>query len=220
MSNNCVIIGDIKKSRNLENWEKVFIKLDQALGKINRGFSKFIVVDFKPTVGDEFQGVLTTPEKGYEIYRSIRDELQIDIYFGIGVGKIEKPFTQEVGMRGSAFYRARDALELCKKKNRNIFIKSSDTFNLTDDTINTLLRFIEVFENSWTKRQREIINYYRLHPNYTYEQLSRHFGFSKQTASKVLKAANWDLVSEGYNLINKLLKNIGLNKSNPKMVDK
>ena len=84
----------------------------------------------------------------------------------------------------------------------------SDTPNSTDKIINTLLRLIEVLENSWTKRQREIVNYYRVHPDYTYEQLSKHFGFSKQAASQFLKATNWEVITEGDNLVRELLKGL------------
>lgn len=208
MSNKCVIIGDIKKSSRLNNWPGIFKELKKSLSEINKRYSNDIVVTFKPTVGDEFQGAIIKPEKVFEIYSIIKSKLPVNVYYGIGIGDIEKPFTDEIGMRGSAFYRARDALEICKKKKRSIFIKSSDTPNQTDDLINMLLRFIEVFEYSFTKRQREIVNYYRLHPNYTYDQLAEHFNTSKQSISQILKAANWELISEGGNFAKEFLKNM------------
>ncbi|OYD14685.1 hypothetical protein CH333_03290 [candidate division WOR-3 bacterium JGI_Cruoil_03_44_89] len=207
MSNECVIIGDIKSSRDLNGWRDIFVTLEKVLKEINQKFPDDIVVSFRPTVGDEFQGALINPEKVYDIYTIIRSKLQVDIYCGVGIGDIEKPFTQEMGMRGSAFYRARDTLELCKKKKRRIFIKSSDAPNQTDTIINTLLRFIGVLENSWTKRQREIANYYRLHPDYTYEQLGGNFGITKQATSQILKAGNWELIADAENLVKILFKN-------------
>ncbi|MDO9575472.1 MAG: SatD family protein [bacterium] len=207
MSEECVIIGDIKKSRDLESWRDIFVRLEEALKEINRKFSNDIVVSFRPTAGNEFQGAVINSEKVYDICAIIRSRLQVDIYCGVGIGDIEKPFTQEIGMRGSAFYRAREALELCKKKKRSIFIKSSDLLNQTDAIINTLLRFVEVLENSWTKRQREIANYYRLHPDYTYEQLGGNFGITKQSIRDILVAANWELISEAENLVKVLFKN-------------
>ena len=206
MPNNCVIIGDIKESRNLNNWQNVFKELEKTLTEINGKFSNIIVVNFTPTVGDEFQGAIASPEITIEIYNFIRSRLQVNIYCGIGIGNIEKPFSNEMGMRGTAFYRARESLSLCKKIKRNIFIKSADVTNLTDDTINTLLYFIEVLENSWTKRQREIANYYRLHPDYTYEQLGTDFNVSKQTISKCLKSAHWEIIKEGESIVKATIK--------------
>jgi len=207
-SNCCVIIGDIKKSRNVDNWPNIFKKVDSTLKEINRTFSSDILIDFKPTVGDEFQGVLKNPKNAYALYVFIRSKLPVDIYCGIGVGDIEKPVKEDIGMRGTAFYRARSALELCKKSKRNLLIKSLDIPNRTDEIINTLLRFIEVLENSWTKRQQQVINYFRLHPDYTYEQLGKHFTISKQAVSQILRAADWAAISEGETLLSKLLGNI------------
>ena len=206
MPNNCVIIGDIKESRNLNNWQNVFKELEKTLTEINGKFSNIIVVNFTPTVGDEFQGSIAIPETAIEIYNFIRSRLQVNIYCGIGIGNIEKPFTNEMGMRGTAFYRAREALDLCKKIKRNIFIKSADVANLTDNTINTLLYFIEVLENSWTKRQREIASYYRLHPDYTHEQLSTYFNVSRQTITKCLKSTHWEVIKQGESIAKAIIK--------------
>lgn len=206
MSGHCVMIGDIKRSRDLDEWGSVFEKLEAALKQINREFLHDILVDFVPTVGDEFQGALRDPKHAYAAYVSIKGGLPVGFYCGIGVGDIEKPMDVDIGMRGNAFYRARSALEFCKKRKRNVVLRSSDTTSLADETINTLLHFIEVMENSWTNRQREVLHYYRSHPDYTYEQLGSHFGIAKQTVSKILKAGGWDLISEGETLVNKWLE--------------
>ena len=203
---NCVIIGDIKKSRDLDNWEQIFSELKRALEETNERFSDVLVVRLAPTVGDEFQGAIKTPARAIELLNFIRGKMPVDMYCGLGIGAIEKPSDAEVGMRGSAFYRARDALQLCKKQGRKVLIKSSDTASLGDDTLNMVLHFIEVLENSWTKRQREIAEYFRLHSDNTYKQLGKHFGLKKQSISDVLIAANWKIIADGNNLLQKLLK--------------
>ncbi|MEW5937424.1 MAG: SatD family protein [Candidatus Thermoplasmatota archaeon] len=201
----CVITGDIIGSRSIDNWSNVFKKLDRTLKEINREFANDILVDFKPTVGDEFQGILIEPKKAYIIYNSIKSKLPVGFYCGVGIGLVERPLSENIGTRGSAFYRARNALELCKKRKRRIIILSSDTPRQIDDVINTLLYFIEVLGSSWTKRQQEVVSYYRAHINYTYEQLGKHFGISKQSVSQILKGANWSAISQGEAVVNKLL---------------
>jgi len=203
---NCVIIGDIKRSRELDNWEQIFGQLKRTLEETNERFSDVLIVHFAPTVGDEFQGAIKTPEKAIELLDFMRGKLPVDIYYGLGIGSVEKPLDTEVGMRGSSFYRARDALKLCKKLDREIVIKSSETASLPDEIINMLLHFIEVLENSWTKRQREVAEYFRRHPHNTYEQLGEHFGLKKQSISDILIAANWKVIAEGNNLVQKLLE--------------
>ncbi|RZN42868.1 MAG: hypothetical protein EFT35_01605 [Methanophagales archaeon ANME-1-THS] len=208
MTSNCVLIGDIKKSRAIDDWATLFRKLEETLNAINAKFPDDIRIDFKPTVGDEFQGVLKSPKNAYEIYVFIKSNMPVDFYCGMGIGDIERPLADELGMRGTAFYRARSALELCKKSNRKLLIKSSDMTNQTDEILNTLLRFIEVLEESWTERQREVVNYLRSHPGSTYEQIGNHFGISKQAVSQILAAADWAAISEGENLLHHLLGSI------------
>lgn len=210
MTGSCVMIGDIKESRTLDDWPNVFGKLDSTLKEVNGEFANDILVDFGPTVGDEFQGGLVDPRKAYSIYVSIKARLPVGIYCGIGIGEIEKPLKRDVGMRGTAFYRARSALDLCKERRRNLVVKSSDTANRVDRTVNALLNFIGVLENSWTSRQRQVAGYYRLHPDYTYEQLGKYFGISRQAVSQILKAADWDVISEGEAVVNELLESMYL----------
>ncbi len=217
MVNNCVIVGDIRKSRNLKHWSKVYKKWGRVLEEVNSGFSDSILINFKTTVGDEFQGALVDSKDAYTIYTSLKSKLKhrlsVEIYCGVGIGNIERPHSKDItAVRGSAFYLARNAIELCKKKKRMIIVRSSDTATQIDQVINTFLYFIEVLENSWTNRQKEVINYYRDHQKDTYEELGKHFNVSKQSISQILKAANWDVVFQGETLVNELLYNLSDNK--------
>lgn len=209
MSRHCAIIGDVKSSRDLDSWPRVFGRLEQVLHETNREFFDDILVEFRPTVGDEFQGALHSPGNAYNLYVFVKARLPVRIYCGIGIGDIEKPADRDVGMRGTAFYTARSALEVCKSNDRNVFVKSSDTGDLTDESINTLLHFIEVLENSWTKRQRELLNYYRLHPEQSVRDLAVHFRIARTTAYGIMEAADWRAVSEGERMVTKLLRHMG-----------
>ena len=203
MSGHCVLIGDIRSSRDLQDWPAVFRNLENALREVNSHFADDVVVAFAPTVGDEFQGALRGPRNAYEAYLHIKSRLRVAIYCGIGFGDVEKPLQADVGMRGTAFYRARDALELCKSRNRKVMVRSSEDGDLTDETLNTLLHFIQSLEDSWTERQREVLGYYRLHPDDTYEQLGNHFGVSRQSVRDILRAGDWELIRELETLVNK-----------------
>lgn len=102
----CVLIGDIRQSSKLAKWDKVFRNLTKVLDKINQDFHEYIMVNFKPTVGDEFQGALKTPEKAFDIYLFLKTRFQVPFYLGVGLGDIEKPLLRDTGMRGTAFYYA------------------------------------------------------------------------------------------------------------------
>jgi len=210
MSNTCVLIGDIRGSRNLGDWSTVFGNLESALREVNAEFADDVVVAFGPTVGDEFQGALRDATNAYEVYLRVKGRLPTGIYCGIGVGDVEKPLGADVGMRGSAFYRARGALEECKAKGRSLLVRSSDDASLNDRVANTLLHLIEVLEGSWTDRQSEVLGFYRSHPEYTYEKIGSHFGISKQAVSQILKAADWRLIREAETLLHEWLEFIAL----------
>jgi hypothetical protein len=202
MSKTCVLIGDIRGSREVEDWRAVFASLEQVLGGVNREFADDVVVNFVPTVGDEFQG---DARNAYSVYVRIAASLPVRIYCGIGIGDIEKPVGGDVGMRGTAFYRARDALERCKGRKRNVLIRSSEQDDLTDETLNTLLYFIQSLEDSWTDRQREVLGYYRLHPDDTYREVGDHFRITRQSVRDIVTAGDWELVLEGEALVKKWL---------------
>lgn len=198
----CAVICDIRKSRQLENWRSVIHILRERLDEINEKFRSEIMLDFGITAGDEFQGVLKSPKNVYDLYLHLKVDLPVKLYCGLGVGEVE---TSEsiAGARGSAFYRARESLELCKRKQRGIMIKSWMSDH--DNILNVLFHFIEVFEDSWTNRQREVVNYCRFHPELTYEEIGKHFSVTKQSISQTLKSAGWSALREGEELIRKLL---------------
>jgi len=209
MTTHCALIGDIKGSRKLDNWPEVFQKLRETLDEVNRRFADDLLAPFKPTVGDEFQGALKTPHNACDIYTFIKSSLPVSLYCGMGIGEVEKSAEGDTGLRGTAFYRARSALEICKKENSVLRTKSSDGENQSDEVINTLLKFVGAIENSWTQRQREIVHFYRLHPEYTHEKMGQYSGISQPAISKILKAANFELVSEGEALVRNIIRSSG-----------
>jgi len=205
MDTYCVMTCDVKHSRTLSDWPAVVDKLTRCLRNLNTKFRPYLAVRFRFTVGDEFQGVLNTPDKLYDIYLYIKTHTPVDIYCGIGIGEAEISGNKPTNTRGSAFYRAREALNFCKKNKRSIYLRSADTENMFDKLVNTLLYVIETLENGWTNRQREIITYYRLHPDYTYEKIGKHFGISRQSVYQILKSANWQIINRSETLVNELL---------------
>ena len=212
----CVLIGDIRQSSKLADWNEVFKNLTKVLGKINQDFHEHTLVNFEPTVGDEFQGALKTPEKAFDIYLFLKTRLRVPFYLGVGLGDVEKPLPNDTGMRGTAFYYARDSLNLCKKNQVSIRIHSSEKPTLTDDILNTLLFIIELLENEWTPRRREVINYFRLHKDYSYEQVGQHFHISKQSVYKIVKSTHWKSLLSVEDLVKKLLKELSFNQSTQK----
>ncbi len=200
------IICDIRGSRKIANWGKVYSNIEKKLEKLNKEFQNEIIVPVRFTVGDEFQGVFKNPENIVDIIRFLKVHITVGFYCGIGTGDIELPIEDMKAMRGTAFYRARNAIEICKKKKRDFYFKTD--VNFLDAPLNAILYLIHSIESGWTERQREIANFYRLNPLTTYEEIGRHFGVTRQTIMKILKAAKFHAIKEGEEAIRELLKGV------------
>ena len=207
MPNHTALVGDIKGSRDLDNWPEVFGKLKETLDEVNRRYAEDILIEFKPTVGDEFQGVLKTPRLAFNVYTLIKASLPVDIYCGMGVGEVEKSREGDSGLRGTAFYRARKAIELCKNEHLSLLMKSTDS-DFADGPFNVILRLIHVIEKSYTGRQREIVNYHRLNPDLTTTDIAKHFKITQPTVSKILTTTNRRTIEQAEHLLKKMLKEL------------
>lgn len=201
----CVIIGDVQESRLLDNWVRVFDKIQTHLTEANRRFASDILISFAPTVGDEFQGVLRTPRRAYDACLALRSGIPARLRIGIGVGAVERRFARDKGMRGTAFYRARAAIEACKKLNRATLIKSAAEPTAPDVAINTLFHVAASLEERWTPRQRELLSFYREHAGWSYVRLGKRLRVTKQAVSQILAAADWDTFLEAEAAIRTLL---------------
>jgi len=209
MQNYTAIIGDIKKSRDLDNWPDLFDQLKTVLSEVNDQFSGDILIPFEPTVGDEFQGALKSPESAYDVYLFIHAGMPVHIYIGIGVGEIENPEKgHRGGLRGSAFYRAREALTKCKKSEGFMRIALKDEWRELQEDINLFQRAMETIESDWTERQTEIVNYIRKESKRTHKQAAEYFKIARPTVTKQLLAAHADMVMVGDNFLKEKFCNL------------
>jgi len=190
------LIADVQSSRDLDNWPDVFRAIKRTLDQANRRFKDDLVVKFHPTVGDEFQGVLARPEVALDAYTFLKASLPVRLYFGLGVGEVEKSNPKETGLRGSAFYRARAALEVCKRDNGLLRMKFPDNETGKYQIVNTILILIETLEGSWSQRQHEVINYYRTNSGMTHEQIANHFAVDRSTVTHLFRDTRLKVIVE------------------------
>ena len=120
------VIGDMKDSRHLENRKEVQVRLQGILDRLNEKYKDEIVSRFLITLGDEFQGLLSSGKYILDMVNEIRMEMYpVRLRFGIGFGQITTDIRTEMalGADGPGYYRAREAVELLKereKKNRSV----------------------------------------------------------------------------------------------------
>lgn len=205
MKSYCAVVTDIIGSRKLSDWHGTLESIRESRTRVNIKFRSELVAEFTPTSGDEFQVALRSPALVYDMLLSLTESLPVEVRCGIGIGDIEGLEGDIVEMRGTAFYRAREAIAAAKKQDRSIFLRSSEETNVMDRILNVLFYFIQTIESGWTERQREVITFYRSRSDFTYEEVGRHFGITKQAVYSILKSADWRAVNEGEEIIRTLL---------------
>ncbi len=161
------IIGDIKSSRTSEDRNALQLCLKQILSEINMEYQEEIAAKFTITLGDEFQGLLCSGARTFEIISRIEHHLwPICLRFGIGIGRITTEIDAEraIGADGPGFYLARSAIEYLKrneKKNQavdaEIRIETEGDNHETTDLLNTILFLVTAIKSEWSDRQRELI---------------------------------------------------------------
>lgn len=193
-----VVNGDLKSSRRLKDRAEVQEDLKNALRIVNKRFEEEIPAKFVVIGGDSFQGMLSSPKHLFDIYHVFFESINHQFYLGIGVGDISTRLSENVGeIDGEAFHKASDALERAKKDNLWIVFRSEWEI---DEVVTCLLNFMADVMWSWTKRQREIVAYYRKVKNekssVTLEAVAEGIGIKKQTLSKILKRSEYKLLKE------------------------
>ena len=194
------VIGDIKDSRHLENRKEVQIRLQRILDRLNEKYKDDIVSRFLITLGDEFQGLLSSGKYILDMVNEIRMEMYpVRLRFGIGFGQITTDIRTEMalGADGPGYYRAREAVELLKereKKNRSVLselcLKMDETHRDKEILLNTVFDLMYVVESGWTDRQREVIWDMLLHGDGQQNTASR-LDITQSTVQKTLAAGSY-----------------------------
>ena len=194
------VIGDMKDSRHLENRKEVQVRLQGILDRLNEKYKDEIVSRFLITPGDEFQGLLSSGKYILDMVNEIRMEMYpVRLRFGIGFGQITTDIRTEMalGADGPGYYRAREAVELLKereKKKRSVLaelcLKMDETHRDKEILLNTVFDLMYVVESGWTDRQREVIWDMLLHGDGQQNTASR-LDITQSTVQKTLAAGSY-----------------------------
>lgn len=211
------IIGDIKKSRNIQERKFFQEKLGKILDEVNQMYSDSISSKFTITLGDEFQGVLHSGKYVMNIIQYIKKEVYpIKIRFGIGIGDITTDINYEIsiGADGPGYYRARDCVEELKMLERkkesafgDIQIKIDSGNYLQELSLNSLFKLMYSIEKNWTERQRKIINYI-LFERVSQTEAAEFFNVSPSNIQQILSKTHYYAYKEAFDSINKILSEV------------
>lgn len=211
------VIGDIRTSKALEDRGQVQDKLYRILEAINCCYENDISAKYLITLGDEFQGLLNNGGNVFEMIEMIEREMYpVRIRFGIGVGTITTSINANmaIGADGPAYYRARNAIEILRaKEKRNkksacgIWIEGDDSDELITDLLNSVFSLMSVLRNEWTERQREIIYDFDCHGD-SQEKTARRLGITQSSVQKGLAGGNYYAYRDARDTAEKVLRGI------------
>ncbi|NMA12838.1 MAG: hypothetical protein GX933_06635 [Chloroflexi bacterium] len=177
-----VIIMDIIDSRSMPDRDDVQQQLKEILSMINRNFSEEIAADFRISLGDEFQGMLSRFNSLMEIVDTIRFKMApVRLRTGIGIGSISTAINRKniTQIDGPAFYLARESIniirtnEMKNSQPKLDFVISCNEFPQQIALLNSCLALSKVIEGRWSEKQRKAVE------TMLYSDLSQKEGASR-----------------------------------------
>ena len=175
-----------------------------VIEEVNEQLQSELAVPFSVSRGDEFQGLLSTPEAALDIIDAFDSRSHLFSFrYGLGWGKVGtafRPSTPE--MDGTCFLNAYSALERGKKEERWVTLNGAPDEH--ERVINGYLRSIQVIRDGWTTKQKEAVTERRSRP--TLIATAEMMGSDKSTLSKMLKAAHYSQLLEAEEAMRILLR--------------
>ena len=158
------IIGSKKYE---ENVFKDFREKIDGINKKNEFLSPLTI-----TLGDEFQGVLTSLKQGIEVMMELEEALMIEGYpfklrYAIGYGEIMTPINSKIahGMYGEALTNTRELLEKSKDEKRKRFDIMLPN-NEIEEIFNQLLVVYQSFLDNWKKKDYSLVGHFIEYKDY------------------------------------------------------
>ena len=200
-----VLTGDLKSSRKLSERAKVQEQLKSALKVVNERFDGAIAAKFIVVGGDGFQGMLSSVEGIFDVYYTLFEKIGYPFYVGIGTGSISTSLSENVAeMDGEAFHRSSGALsDIKKKKNWVAFESGREIDNVITASWNLMADTIW----NWSKRQKEIVLYYRKHGGgrEAVKSASGSFDVGERSIYKTLRTGKYHLLKSVEDVLKEVL---------------
>ena len=203
------IIGDIVKSKEIDDREFVQNQLSTILEDINKKYADDIAAKFLITLGDEFQGVLKNGKNTYEIILEIVDKMEpVQIRFGIGYGTLSTDMQEyALGIDGESFYLAREAINTAHKKTGfAINFRSKIIEQIMEIAIDNNFILLSQIRNIWTIQQTKLHDLLKL--ELKQREISDKLGVTQATISRMKSKARIDDIIDVEKNLSKLLEGL------------
>jgi hypothetical protein len=191
------VIADMVKSRELSSAKRAVVQkhFQELVATLNREYRNSLASKFAITLGDEFQGLLTTstviPDLIWQSEEKFPDR---QLRVGIGIGSLDTPLQEyAINIDGPALHTARDAIEAAKKSNLlgGVFAGMGSL----GEVLNGIARMLWFHRSNWTTAQRTIANLLR--DGMMQSEVAERLGISRQVVSKQVAASGWVIYAGG-----------------------
>ena len=215
------IIGDIKRSKKIENRCEIQEKLKKILDNVNSIYNNDISAKFLITLGDEFQGLLEITAPILEIIKYIQREIYpINLRFGVGIGNVSTLINHEaaIGADGPAFYAASEMIEFLreqekklKKQAADIQISVYEKKCFETEEINAMFSLLKIIEDSWTEKQRYTIWDMMIHQG-SQKMCAERMDITQSTVARRLADGKYIIYQRTMEVIDEAIRRLGNKK--------
>jgi hypothetical protein len=189
-----VLMGDLVGSERAPSLKTVHKAFNKAVSNANEIFADDVASPLTITLGDEFQGLLTSFARAWDAAVALRIELlvaEIPCRFVVGVARLETSLNKKEAwnMMGSGLSAARDKLN--DKRTASAY-----RFSFSDEPVVELLLdavgdALTQGEQAWTRTQLEYYAKSRA-PERKNADVAKKLGVSERVLYKVLHAGRTD----------------------------
>ena len=182
-----VLVADLVASRKIVERRAVQDRLRACLRQLNSKKREGLVSPYTITLGDEFQAVLSAPDRFFRDALTVLIALYpVAVRFSCAIGEISTAINtkQTIGMDGPAFHEARATIESLKKTKSLFAIAGPDGAGLT--LINHSLALVCHTIRDWPRSRLEILR--GLYENRTVKQLARDLRVTDKAVYKSIDA--------------------------------
>lgn len=187
------LIGDIRRSRLLEDRAARQHTLQGLLEQAGETFHEQVLSRFAFTGGDEFKALFATGEGAFRCAVWIARRSDLELRFGLGRGPLEvgEPGDPPGGLDGPCFHHARNAVEEARRGDHWMAVHgyASKGWESFDSLMNATLALLGRVRSDWTPRQKEYITL--LESGMSQKAAAASLGVSPPAVSEAVKSAKW-----------------------------
>jgi hypothetical protein len=201
-----VLMADLVDSEQHDDPERLHAIFNAAIDRENARLTDDMASPLTITLGDEFQGLLTSLVAAAGVARDIRFDLMrqdIDCRFVIGLVDLKTPLNRERAwnMMGPGFASARERLGDKRSASRYRFSLPQDA--LLETLLEAIGASLSAIERNWSTIQRDDI--IALLGGASVAEVAQARGVGNFNVYKVRNAGDYDLYTTQWNAVQKAL---------------